>query len=196
MQHSEQINELVTAMAIAQGEIKGARKDSKNPFFKSDYADLTSIWEAAQEPITKNGMALLQPLMYEGDKIIVITMLAHKSGQWMKSFLPIVMTKHDPQSMGSAITYARRYGLAAMLNICTRDDDGEAAMDLSEKDIAEIKKALDGDQEVVEFFSKRYSTKDLYSINRSQKTEMLQMIKKRNENKKVENGSARMARMA
>lgn len=190
---SEHINELVAALAVAQSEIKGAKKDSKNPFFKSDYADLTSTWEAAKGPLTSNGLAVIQTMEYKDELTILVTTLAHKSGQWIKSFLPLTIMKKDPQGIGSAITYARRYALAAILNICPFDDDAEGATDLNDKDISEIKKALNGDAEVVEYFTKRYGTSDLYSISRAQKTEMLQMIKKRNENK---NGADHARRMA
>lgn len=181
---SEQINELITALAVAQSQIKGAKKDSKNPYFKSDYADLTSTWEAAREPLTKNGLAVVQTMEYRDEKTILVTTLAHKSGQWIKSFLPLTVMKNDPQGVGSAITYARRYALASILNICPFDDDAEAAQDLDAKDVAEIKKAIAGDQEIISYFCKRYKTDDLFSISRGQKTEMLQMIKKRNENKR------------
>ena len=183
---SEHINELVTALALAQSQIKGAKKDSKNPYFKSDYADLTSTWEAARDPLTKNGLAIVQTMEPREDQTILVTTLAHKSGQWIKSFLPLTIVKKDPQGVGSAITYARRYALSAMLNICPFDDDAESSCGLSDKDVQEIKKYINGNQELQTYFCNRYKTTDLSSINRSQKTEMVQMIKKRNENKQGE----------
>ena len=183
---SEHINELVTALALAQSQIKGAKKDSKNPYFKSDYADLTSTWEAARDPLTKNGLAIVQTMEPREDQTILVTTLAHKSGQWIKSFLPLTIVKKDPQGVGSAITYARRYALSAMLNICPFDDDAESSCGLNDKDVQEIKKYINGNQELQTYFCNRYKTSDLSSINRSQKTEMVQMIKKRNENKQGE----------
>ena len=188
MNQSKKINKLVAALSNAQAEIKAAKKDSKNPYFKSDYADLTSIWEAAKYSITKNGFAVIQTMDYRDDKIILVTTLAHKSGQWMKSFLPLTIIKHDPQAVGSAITYARRYALAAILNICTADDDAENATELNEKDKIDIKREINNDPEIISYFCKRYGIKDLFNVSRAQKTEMLAMIKKRNEIKSTKGG--------
>jgi hypothetical protein len=109
MHQSDQINELVTALAKAQGEISPAIKDSTNPFFKSRYADLKNIWDACKSALTKNGLAVLQTTDYIDNQIFLITTLAHGSGQWMKSIMPINPTKNDSQGIGSAITYMRRY---------------------------------------------------------------------------------------
>lgn len=120
---SPQINELADALSKAQAKIKGAVKDASNPFFKSKYADLASIWEACRDALTSNGLSVLQPI-YEGH---ICTILAHKSGQWVMSKYPISPLKNEPQSFGSAITYARRYALASMVGVTPEDDDAEAA---------------------------------------------------------------------
>lgn len=129
MNQSESINELAGALAKAQGQIVPALKDSNNPFFKSSYADLSSVWAACRGPLSANGLAVLQTLEDKDGKLILVTTLAHSSGQWIRSILPIVTQKQDAQSMGSAITYMRRYSLSALVGVVAdADDDGEGAM--------------------------------------------------------------------
>lgn len=125
---SPDIAELIKALAKVQAEIEGAKKDSTNPFFKSKYADLASTWAACKDGLTKNGCAVIQTVDTIGEKIVLITTLAHSSGQWMRGYMPVIMVKQDPQAMGSAIMYARRYSLAAIVGVCPVDDDAEAAM--------------------------------------------------------------------
>lgn len=155
MQTSDNINELATALAKAQGEITGALKESKNPFYKSSYADLASCWDACREPLSKNGLAVVQttmrgePVKIEWDVVdqesgevrnfhvetvetVIVTMLMHASGQWMRSYLPMVPRDVSPQGVGSAITYGRRYGLTAMIGIAQIDDDGNQASGIKE----------------------------------------------------------------
>jgi hypothetical protein len=130
MNQSEQINELSKALSTAQSQMTFARKDSKNPFFKSSYADLSSVWDACREPLTKNGLAVIQTFDSNHDEntVIVVTTLTHSSGQWINSRLKLPLVKKDPQGLGSAITYGRRYSLAAIVGvIADEDDDGNAA---------------------------------------------------------------------
>ena len=130
MNQSEQINELSKALCTAQSQMTFAKKDSKNPFFKSSYADLSSVWEACREPLTKNGLAVIQTFDSDHDEntVIVVTTLTHSSGQWINSRLKLPLVKKDPQGLGSAITYGRRYSLAAIVGvIADEDDDGNAA---------------------------------------------------------------------
>lgn len=126
--NSQDIGKLIEALSKAQACIEGAKEDSANPFFKSRYADLTSVWAACRKPLTENGLAVIQTIEPTAERMCLITMLAHSSGQWIKSVLPIPITKTDPQALGSAITYCRRYALSAIVGICPVDDDGEAAM--------------------------------------------------------------------
>lgn len=127
-QQSENINELMTALSKAQGKIQPALKDKANPFFKSSYADLASVWTACREALSENGLAVVQSVVTYPDKgMNLVTTLGHSSGQWMKSEMPIISQKVDPQSLGSAITYYRRYSLAAMVGVAPEEDDGEAA---------------------------------------------------------------------
>jgi len=126
---SENINELAKALSLAQGQMETAKKDSENPFFKSRYADLASVWETCREPLSKNGLAVVQTMDYtETGLNLIITTLMHSSGQWIRGTLAISPVKNDPQSMGSAITYGRRYSLMAIVGIAPADDDAEDAM--------------------------------------------------------------------
>lgn len=127
MQTSENINELATALAKAQGEITGALKDSANPFFKSKYADLASCWDACRSALSKNGLAVVQGPETTGPVTYLATILTHSSGQWMKSSFQVLPKDDSAQAMGSALTYARRYALTAMVGIAQVDDDGNAA---------------------------------------------------------------------
>ena len=131
LEHSEQINELATALAKAQGDLKGAKKDSKNPFFHSSYADLASVWDACREPLSKNGLSVVQTtdwVVGEEHCLLLLTTLLHSSGQWITGKLLIKPVKDDPQGLGSAITYARRYALSAIVGVAAEDDDAESAM--------------------------------------------------------------------
>jgi len=124
---SEQIAELATALAKAQGSMGGALKDSANPFFKSKYADLESVWTACRKALSENGLAVIQTTDHSEIGVRIITTLVHASGQWIRGVLPVLAKDQTPQGIGSAITYARRYALAAMVGVYQTDDDGEAA---------------------------------------------------------------------
>lgn len=127
--HSENINELASALAKAQGEMEPASKSIENTFFKSKYADLAAIVAAARVPLSKHGLAVIQTTDYDGEQISLETMLVHSSGQWKSSRYPVRPVKNDPQGVVSAITYARRTSYAAMVGVVSEDedDDGEAA---------------------------------------------------------------------
>lgn len=123
---SDSIKNLAVALVKAQSELRGAKKDADNPFFKSKYADLNSCWEAAREPLTKNGLCVIQTTEIQGPELGVKTILLHTSGEWISSFLPLT---EKPQVTGSAISYNRRYGLSAIVGLYSEDDDAEKATD-------------------------------------------------------------------
>lgn len=123
---SQTIGKLADALAKAQAEMEGASKDSTNPHFKSKYADLAAVRDACR-PLAKHGIAHLQPTKADGARVTVTTMLIHSSGEWIAEDLTLTAGQATPQAVGSAITYGRRYGLAAMVGIAPEDDDGEAA---------------------------------------------------------------------
>jgi hypothetical protein len=126
MQKSEQINELATALSKAQGEIKGALKDSSNPFFKSKYADLASVWDAFREPFKANGLSLIQLPSMKETQVCVESILLHASGQFISEVLCASPKDASPQAVGSTITYLRRYGAQSIAGVCPEDDDGNA----------------------------------------------------------------------
>jgi len=130
MKQSESIADLATSLCSAQAEMGGAIKDSNNPFFKSNYADLTSVIKVIKEPFAKHGLSFVQLPVTSvgGNGIGVATMLMHDSGQWIQSEYLLPMDKVTPQGAGSAITYARRYALQSLVGIPSVDDDSEMAM--------------------------------------------------------------------
>lgn len=145
MNHSEQLNELAKALATAQSAIKPAIKDSTNPHFRSQYADLASVWEACRAALTANGLSVAQGCSAEGPAVRVETMLLHSSGQWISDGLTLQALNGSPQAIGSAITYGRRYGLAAIVGIAPDDDDGEAAHGRGQGTSAAEKRAAEPD---------------------------------------------------
>ena len=133
MQKSESIGKLAEALSKAQGVIRGAIKDSNNPFFKSTYADLSSVWDACREPLAKNGLSVTQLTDVTEKGIAIETILMHSSGEWISGRLDMPLSKQDPQGVGSAITYARRYTLAAIVGVAPEDDDAESTADRTKK---------------------------------------------------------------
>lgn len=129
MNKSESINELATALAKAQRDIRGAVEDSSNPHFKSKYASLQSVIDAAREPLTSNGLSIIQALTDAAPGTVSIeTIMLHSSGQWISSTFSVPVTKMDAQGYGSATTYARRYSYMAMAGLAPIDDDANAAV--------------------------------------------------------------------
>jgi len=119
---------IAKAFIAAQKEMGNAIKDSKNPFFKSAYADLNSVREACIPALNANGIAVLQPIVQIDGKNFVKTLLLHESGESIEGLTEILFAKqNDPQAQGSGITYARRYGLQSLVNIGAEDDDGNKA---------------------------------------------------------------------
>ena len=133
MNKSDDIKELALALSKTQSILKGAIKDSSNSFFKNKYADLASVWDACREPLAANGLSVVQmPCNDTPDSVALETILMHTSGQWISSVFSMPVSKHDAQAVGSAITYARRYALAAVVGIAPEDDDGNLASGKSE----------------------------------------------------------------
>lgn len=126
------LDQFAAAMVKVQQQVKGAVKSSTNPFFKSSYADLGSVWDACREALTANGFSVIQfPGFAEGAPatVQVTTILLHASGQWMQGTAGAPLAKPDAQSVGSAISYLRRYALAAVAGVVQEDDDGESAVE-------------------------------------------------------------------
>lgn len=125
MNKSEQINELAAALVKFHAEVKPVAFDCNNPFFKSRYASLSALVKEATPHLVRNGLSVSQVMENE---TAVTTILMHTSGQWITSSLKLKPVKDDPQGVGSAITYARRYSYASILGLVSdEDDDGNAA---------------------------------------------------------------------
>lgn len=116
----------IKAFIKAQGEMGAAIKNASNPHLKSKYADLGSVMEAAMPALHANGFAIMQPSGGDERGLYVETILLHESGETFTSRIYLVMGKQDMQALGSAQTYARRYGLMGMAGVVPDDDDGEA----------------------------------------------------------------------
>ena len=115
------------ALAHAQGEMTGATKDSKNPHFKSSYASLASVVDAVRAPLAKHGIAWTQRVTIDGTSVGVETILMWRDQQFGSGLIRAVAKDTGPQSIGSVVTYLRRYSLMATLGIPAEDDDGESA---------------------------------------------------------------------
>jgi hypothetical protein len=128
MLRSDAINELAAALSKAQGQMVDALKDSSNPFFHSKYADLASVWDACRKPLSTNGLAIVQSVSCKDGIYSIETMLSHASGQFVSETLTLIVKEPTMQGIGSAITYGRRYQLAAFVGVAPDDDDdGNAA---------------------------------------------------------------------
>ena len=124
MKTSESIIKITASFLKAQKKIESVIKDQTNPYFKSKYADLTGVIEACKSKLNAEGIIILQPI----DGMNVETILIDLSGEWFSSSTPIVCKEpNNPQALGSAITYAKRYGLQSMVLLPAEDDDGEGA---------------------------------------------------------------------
>lgn len=127
MTTSEQVDKIFPALIKAQSEMGKAKKDCNNPFYKSKYADLNQLIELTKEILFSNKMAIIQSPEGSGNTASINCRIIHESGQWMEGTITLPLAKNDPQQAGSAITYARRYQLAALFNIAQEDDDGNNA---------------------------------------------------------------------
>ena len=125
---SGKIDKLATALAKAQAEMEGAKTASKNPFFKSSYADLHAVMTSSLPYLNKQGLSIVQGNRYGSDNgFYVTTTLLHQSGQWMRSKIKLPIEK-NAQKIGAAVTYGRRYLLSAMTGVAQADDDGNGAL--------------------------------------------------------------------
>jgi len=128
MKTSESIKQIAEALVSAQKEIRFAIKDSTNPHYKSKYANINSVIDAVKAPLNNNGIAILQSLSPSDDnKLHLTTRLIHSSGEWIEDTAVCPIQKQDPQGLGSAISYIRRYSLSAMCAVYADDDDGQSA---------------------------------------------------------------------
>lgn len=132
MEQSESIKEIAAALVSFHKEVGKVKKSETNPFFKSKYADLSSILDVIETPLNSAGLSFVQFPIGEHE---LMTMLMHTSGEWIKGSYKMTPTKNDPQGAGSVITYQRRYALGAILglNIDIDDDGNKASKEITKK---------------------------------------------------------------
>lgn len=142
MNTSESVTKLAPALLAAQKAITFAVKDAVNPHLRNKYADLPAVIDAIKVALNDAGIAFMQSGTRSDDgKLHLTTRLMHESGEWIQDTLVMPIPKADPQGYGSALTYARRYALAAITGLYQDDDDGERSTAKS-RDAAPVKKNL------------------------------------------------------
>ena len=131
---SDQIGAIAAALCAAQAQLKSAEKDGQNPHFRSHYATVESVLDACLPVLNKNGIALIQRPCPCENGVELETIFVHTSGEWVSGRIRIPISKADAHGVGSAITYARRYSLAAMAGLKQGDDDGNAAVEAAKEE--------------------------------------------------------------
>lgn len=163
---AEDVQGLTQAFINAQIEFRHAKRDTANPFFKSKYASFAEVWEAVAPSLAKYGLAVLQPITTDDNgNIFVDTILVHTSGEERASRCPVLCKdRTNPQAMGSAVTYARRYSLASLLGVVIDDDDGNLASGNVVSNPAPVRNATL--EEVAVEISKAKTRTDLEAIHK------------------------------
>ena len=172
MKQSEDIAKLAAALTKAQSEMGGAVKDSRNPFFKSNYADLTSVIKAIKEPFSNNGLSFIQLPVNDGHDVGICTRLIHESGEWIEEQFTTPLQKVDPQSVGALISYYRRFCLQAMCGIPSVDDDGETLTrsvkpdnkNITPSQVSALKELITSTKTDVKRFCKAYNIDDVSEL--------------------------------
>ncbi len=142
MNKSETIAKIAEAVSKMQSQIKRSELDGENPYYNSKYSTLSAVWDACRTPLTDNGLSIIQtavsPPAVE-DWISIETTLMHESGEWVSGIMSAKLAKFDPQTVGSCVTYLRRYSLAAICGISPdEDDDGNATIQYEKDNIKTI----------------------------------------------------------
>jgi len=119
---------IYTKLLEVQKEVTGIGKDSKNPFYKSSYFDINKLLRVVKPALNKHGLLLMQPLSnVNGLQALTTMIIDTESGELVENTIPLTIND-DPQKMGSAITYYRRYALQSLLGLEAKDDDGNSAI--------------------------------------------------------------------
>jgi len=192
---------IATALAAAQINMGKALKQANNPHFRSKYADLGSVMDACLPALNERGIAVIQPTGEDEHGRFIETLLIHgESGETLSCRVPLIIGKNDMQGYGSAVTYARRYGLMAMAGIAPEDDDGNAAAKAAPK--VEPPKPISADQfkEVNDLIfdtetdevklSSYWKVDELTQMNAKQASEAIAMLTKKKSKQEEENGTA------
>ena len=195
---------IATALAAAQINMGKALKQANNPHFRSKYADLGSVMDACLPALNERGIAVIQPTGENELGRFVETIMIHgESGEQLSCRVPLIVGKNDMQGYGSAVTYARRYGLMAMAGIAPEDDDGNAAAKAAPKQEAPKKISAEQFQAINDLifdtetdeakFCAYYKVEELHDMNAKQATEAAAMLTKKKsklKEKGEDNGTA------
>lgn len=195
------IKSIATALAAAQMEMGKALKQANNPHFRSKYADLGNVMDACLPALNSNGIALIQPTGEDEHGRYVETMLLHgESGQSLSCRVPLIVGKNDMQGYGSAVTYARRYGLMTMAGIAPEDDDGNAAAKAAPKQEAQKKVTAEQFQEIQGLIEATQTDEDkfcqfmkvgnLHDMTAAQAADAIAMLKKKQAKLEAEHDAA------
>lgn len=164
------MSELHKALSAFQSEVTNPVKNISNTFFKSKYADLGSCIDVMRPLLSKHGLSFTQLTEMKEGQLVLVTSLRHSAGEQVDGFYPINPTKNDPQGMGSALTYARRYALCAMFGLAAEDDhDGNAAS-------APTKKAEKAAEKTPEQRAKEATEDYISKIHAAKTSEVLEAI--------------------
>jgi len=203
MDWDTKMKSIATSLAAAQINMGKALKQSNNPHFRSKYADLGSVMDACLPALNEHGIAVIQPTGEDEQGRFVETILIHgESGEQLSCRVPLIVSKNDMQGYGSAVTYARRYGLMAMAGIAPEDDDGNAAAKaapkqeppkpISAEQFQEINDLIfDTETDEVKFCA-YWKVDELNQMNAKQATDAIAMLKKKKAQapKEEDNGTA------
>jgi len=174
MEQSENINELATALAKAQSEIRNPGKNTKNTFFKNEYADLTSVLGCIRPVASANGLSFIQAVEAKAGHVCVSSQISHGSGQWIKQTASLKISeasKNPVQDLGSMATYLKRYQAQSMFAISSEEDTDAQDLgieDISDEKVAHLDAMLDATKSSKSAFLKVYGVENLKSLTDSQ----------------------------
>jgi len=174
MEQSESVNELATALAKAQAEIRNPGKNTKNTFFKNEYADLTAVLGCIRPVASANGLSFIQAVEAYNGNVAVTSQITHSSGQWIKQVASVEVpktSKNPIQDLGSMATYLKRYQAQSMWAICADEDTDAQDLgieDISDEKVAHLDAMLDATKSSKEAFLKVYGVENLKSLTDSQ----------------------------
>jgi len=174
MEQSESINELTSALAKAQSEIRNPSKNTKNNFFKNEYADLTSVLGCIRPVASANGLSFIQSVEAYNGNVAVSSQISHVSGQWVKQVASVEVpktSKNPIQDLGSMATYLKRYQAQSMWAVCADEDTDAQDLgieDISDEKVAHLDAMLDATKSSKEAFLKVYGVENLKRLTESQ----------------------------
>lgn len=176
MEQSESINELTAALSKAQSEIRNPSKNTKNTFFKNEYADLTAVLSCIRPVAAAHELTFIQGVEAYNGNVAVTSQISHSSGQWIKQIASVALpaqSKNPIQDLGSMATYLKRYQAQSMWAICADEDTDAQDLtlgieDISDEKVAHLDAMLDSTQSSKSAFLKVYGVENLKSLTDSQ----------------------------